>query len=125
MNIKNLLSTSLKNILWLLLLILLGIGVFLAAPLMKKGPQKLKTVERAVKVRVITVSTIDVIPRVIGYGRIAPGRTWEAVAEVAGQVQWIADKLRDGHVVKAGDELLRSEERRVGNACLRLIRSLS
>ena len=109
MNIKNILSTSLKNILWLLILILLGIGVFLAAPLIKKGPQKLKTIEHPVKVRAITVSAIDVIPRVIGYGRIAPGRTWEAVAEVAGQVKWIADDLRDGHVVKAGDELLQIE----------------
>jgi RND family efflux transporter MFP subunit len=103
-------STKLKSILWLLLPVLAGIVVFVAAPLIKTGPQKSETPEQAVKVRTITVSKLDVIPRVIGYGKVVPVRTWDAVAEVAGQVNWIADELRDGRDVTAGKELLRIED---------------
>ncbi|MCF6281873.1 MAG: efflux RND transporter periplasmic adaptor subunit [Candidatus Polarisedimenticolaceae bacterium] len=58
----------------------------------------------------MVVTTLDVVPRSIGFGRVSPGRTWESVAEVAGQVTWVADELRDGHVVTAGSELLRIED---------------
>ncbi len=109
MSAKSLTSIRWRNILWLVLLISMGIAVFMVAPLLKSGPQKVDTAERPIKVRAITVSRVDVTPRVTGYGRIAPARTWQAVAEVAGQVKWIAEELRDGHVVTKGDELLRIE----------------
>ena len=99
-----------KNILWLIALVLVGGGIFFAAPLLKKGPQKIEVVELAVKVRAITISAIDVVPRAIGYGKVEPERTWDAVAEVAGQVVWIADELRDGRIVKAGVKVLRIED---------------
>lgn len=99
-----------KNILWLIVLVSMGGAAYYAAPMLKKGPQKTKVVERAVKVRMIKISKIDVVPRAIGYGKVAPARTWDSVAEVAGQIIWIADELRDGRIVKAGAEVLRIED---------------
>ena len=89
--------------------VVIGIAIVFAAPLIKSGPTKTSAVERAVKVRAITVAPVDVTPRVLGYGKVIPARTWEAVAEVAGQVEWVADDLKDGQQVVAGAELLRIE----------------
>ncbi len=110
MDIKIFLPIKLKRILWLLFPVLAGVAVILVAPVMKNGPKKTEFVEQAVKVRTIKISKIDVVPRVTGYGKIIPARTWDAVAEVAGQVNWISDDLRDGRVVMAGSELLRIED---------------
>jgi len=102
--------TKWKHVLWLLIPVLVGIAIVVVAPSMKSGPKKTKSVERPVKVRTIKISEIDVVPRAIGYGKITPSRTWDAVAEVAGQVEWIANDLQDGRVVRAGTELLRIED---------------
>lgn len=58
----------------------------------------------------MVVPTLDVVPRSIGFGRVSPGRTWESVAEISGQVTWVAEALRDGRVVTAGTEVLRGYE---------------
>lgn len=110
MNDKTPLAKTWKRSLWFLPPILIGIAVVIAAPLMKSGPEVIEATERAVKVRVIKVSELDVVPRVTGYGKIVPARTWDAVAEVAGQVVWVADDLRDGRIITSGTELLRIEE---------------
>lgn len=110
MSTKSLIAGKWKSIFWLLLLVFLGIAAFIAAPMLKKAPKKITIAERAVKVRALTVSEIDVVPRVIGYGKVEPARTWEAVAEVPGQVKWVSDALRDGRIVTAGTELLRIED---------------
>lgn len=102
--------TKWKHIFWLLIPVFIGIAVVVVAPILKSGPQKAETTERPVKVRAIKVSNIDVVPRVIGYGRVVPARTWDAVAEVSGQVAWVSDDLLDGRVVAAGTELLRIED---------------
>ena len=110
MNDKFTTSNHWKHILWLLIPLLFGVAVVLIAPRMKKDPQQTEPMERSIKVRTIKISKMDVVPRVTGYGTVASARTWEAVAEVAGQVIWISDNLRDGRVVNAGTELLRIEE---------------
>jgi len=90
--------------------ILLGVAFIIAAPLTKKPPQTTQVKEHPLKVRSMLVPMLDVIPRSTGFGRVAPGKTWEAVAEISGQVVWIAGELRDGNVVEAGTELLRIED---------------
>ena len=90
--------------------ILLGVAVIVSASLLKRPPKQIPIVEQPVKVRAIKVPSLDVIPRSNGYGRVTPARSWDAVAEVAGQVVWIADELRGGRVVTAGTELLRIED---------------
>lgn len=90
--------------------LIVGLTAIFLSPLIKSKPQETQTPERAAKVRAITVSKLAVLPRAIGYGTVKPARTWEAVAEVAGQVEWISNDLKNGRTVPAGTELLRIED---------------
>jgi len=85
----------------------IGIAVILFAQAIKSPPKKVEVAERAVKVRAIKISKIDVIPRAIGYGTMRPGRTWDVVAEVLGQVSWVSDELENGRLVAAGTGMFR------------------
>ena len=90
--------------------LLFGVAIIVVAPKLKSPPKQSPVKEHPVKVSVMTLPSLDVVPRSTGFGRVSPGRTWESVAEVSGQVVWIADALRDGRVVTAGTELLRIED---------------
>jgi hypothetical protein len=90
--------------------ILIGAAAILFSPQIKSGPQTTEPVERATKVRAMTVSELAVTPRAVGYGTVGPARTWEAVAEVAGQVAWVSKDLKNGRTVPAGAEMLRIED---------------
>jgi len=94
----------------MLIAIFLGITAIILAPKLKKPPKPHPIIERATKVRSIVVESLDVVPRSIGFGRVSPGRTWESVAEISGQVIWVSDELRDGKVVAEGTELLRIDD---------------
>lgn len=90
--------------------VLIGVALIIVAPKLKSPPKQISVQERPVKVNSIKVLSLDVVPVATGFGRVSPGRTWESVAEVSGQVVWIADELQDGNVVAAGTELLRIED---------------
>jgi RND family efflux transporter MFP subunit len=94
----------------LLAALLIGGAVILLASNLKRPPKPVAVAEQAVKVRAMKVAKLDVVPRTTGFGRVAPAKSWEAVAEVAGQVVWLADGLQHGRIVKAGSELLRIED---------------
>ena len=95
---------------WLVPPILIALIFFIVAPRVKRPPQKAAAVERAVRVRVITVSRIPILVKAVGYGTTEPARTWEAVAEVSGQVIWLSDELKGGKIVAQGTELLRIDD---------------
>ncbi|MBT7954345.1 MAG: hypothetical protein HN731_04100 [Rhodospirillaceae bacterium] len=95
---------------WIIPPVAIGLAAIFLAPMVKNPPQKSKVVERAVSVRTITVKKLKVFPRTIGFGRTQPGRTWQAVTEVAGQIIWVSEKLKNGHFTNAGDELLRVDD---------------
>jgi len=99
----------LRNII-MLLIIALGVALIMLAPKLKSPPKQVAVKERAVKVHAMKVPGLKVVPRTTGYGRVLPGRSWESVAEVAGRVAWISDKLQDGEIVSEGTELLRIED---------------
>lgn len=90
--------------------LLMGLAAIFLSPLIKSKPQEEPVVERAAKVRAITLSKLAVMPRAIGYGTVKPARTWEAVAEVAGQVVWVSNDLKNGQTVLSGAEMLRIED---------------
>ncbi len=96
--------------LWILPPVVLGVAVVLYAQAVKSPPKKAEVVERAVKARAIKLTRMEVVPRAVGYGSTRPGRSWNAVAEVAGQVSWISDQLKDGALVRQGTELLRLDD---------------
>jgi RND family efflux transporter MFP subunit len=52
-----------------------------------------------------------VIPTIKGFGKVQPGRSWGAVAQVAGPVIWTADNLRNGLLIAEGSELVRIDPR--------------
>jgi len=93
--------------LWFVPPVVIGVVAVLLAPSLINSPKKVETKPLAVKVRVIRVLNLKVRPTISGYGITQPGRIWEAVSEVAGQVVWVSDKLKNGHFVEAGTELLR------------------
>jgi len=95
---------------WLVPPVLIALIFFVVAPRVKQPPQKITAVERAVMVRVITVPRISIVAKAVGYGTTASARTWEAVAEVSGNVIWLSDKLKNGKIVAQGTELLRIDD---------------
>ncbi len=101
---------------WILPPLVMGVAAILLAPQLKRGPQMEPVAEKAVKVRAMKVPKLAVVPRAVGYGTVVPARSWEAVAEVAGQVVWISDDLKSGRTVPEGTELLRIEEADYGLA---------
>ncbi len=95
---------------WFIPPVLVALAVLFVTPMIKTPPQKASVTERAVKVRVIRAPKIKVMLRTVGYGKTAPAKTWEAVAEVAGQVAWLSDQLKNGRIVEQGAELLRIDD---------------
>ncbi len=73
----------------------------------KSGPQKKEVRETSKAMRVIQVPTVDLIPRVIGFGTAEPGNIWRAVAEVKGRVLEVHPDLKAGALLKEGTVLLK------------------
>lgn len=90
--------------------VLIAIAILLVAPRLKTPPEKIDAAENAVRVRVVGVVRLPLVLRAVGYGSTRAARTWEAVAEVSGRVDWLSDQLKSGKLVKAGSELLRIED---------------
>ena len=90
-----------------LLPVALGAAAVGYAVMNREGPQRTQPEERVTPVRVVTVPSVDVVPRALGYGTASPGRVWEAVAEVGGTVIYRHPELEKGSILRAGTELLR------------------
>ena len=73
----------------------------------REGPQRTPPEVRVTPVRIVTVPSVDVVPRALGYGSVSPGRVWEAVGEVSGTVIYRHPELEKGAILQAGTELLR------------------
>ena len=99
-------SRSLRR--WLFLAPL-GIGAAAAAWLLGSGqePEHLPEREVARPVRVIEAPALAAVPRAVGYGSVAPGRTWQAIAEVGGRVVEVHERLEAGAILRSGTVLLR------------------
>ena len=73
----------------------------------RSAPDQAAPQEIARPVRVITVEPTDVVPRALGYGHVEPGRVWQAVAQVGGQVVEMHPLLDRGQLIPAGETILR------------------
>lgn len=58
-------------------------------------------------VRTIKLEPVDFVPRAVGYGTVEPGRVWEAVAQVSGQIVDEHPRLERGRLIEAGTEILK------------------
>ncbi len=100
-----------KQPLWKKLLGVLPIIIAIIVIIMlfksKSGPQKKVVSEAQRDMRVIQVPTVDLIPRIIGFGTAEPGNIWRAVAEVKGRVLEAHPDLKSGAILKKGTVLLK------------------
>lgn len=87
--------------------ILLGAAVLAWQITGKEPPDHGPPEEVARSVRVIEVKPVTFIPRAIGFGFVEPGKVWDGVAQVEGQVVYRHPELERGRILEAGTELLR------------------
>ncbi|GHD40126.1 hypothetical protein GCM10017083_03090 [Thalassobaculum fulvum] len=87
--------------------VVLGAAVLAAVVATKSGPERGAADEAAARVRVLDVAATPFVPRVTGYGSVAPGRSWSAVAQVSGRIARVAPELERGRRVQAGTELVK------------------
>lgn len=73
--------------------------------LVKKGKNELEQ-----PVSVLKVKKMTVIPRLLGYGDVQPGKVWKAVAEVSGKIIWKDSRLNSGEFYQKGDLLLKIDD---------------
>lgn len=98
---------SLKFVLITLPVIAIGAG-FLGYKIKTKAPPaQIVVSERVTDVRVVPAMAGSVSPRVRGYGLVAPARTFEAIAQVSGRVDWVNPDLKRGAILPAGTVLAR------------------
>ena len=85
----------------------IGAGILAFIVSHSAPPERIALAERASAVRVIVAKTQSITPAFVGFGVVAPARTFEAIAEVGGVVEYMNPALRDGQILSAGSVLLR------------------
>ncbi len=91
--------------------IALAAFVYVASGTSPKPPRAAEKKEKPTPVKVIGAKPTTVTPSILGYGSVQPGRSWDAVAQVAGPITWTSDSLRNGLLIKQGSELVRIDKR--------------
>jgi RND family efflux transporter MFP subunit len=87
--------------------ILAGVAILAFFMLGGSEPETKPPAEKARPVSVITVPSVDFVPRAVGYGNVQPGRSWDAVAEVSGRIVFKHELLESGELISGGLEVLR------------------
>lgn len=85
----------------------LGLAVLAAVVATRGTPERVAAPEVAARVRVLEIAAVPFVPRVIGYGAVKPGRSWSAVAQVAGRIARVAPALERGGRIAAGAEIVK------------------
>ncbi|MDE9450341.1 hypothetical protein J3R80_07645 [Aliiroseovarius sp. Z3] len=98
---------GLKLLLITLPLALIGVATLAYVISTRTPPDRHELTERASPVRVIAAKTYKIAPTLVGFGVVAPARTYQAIAEVGGTVEYVNPALRDGQILPAGSILLR------------------
>jgi len=94
------------KIVWIIFFVLIGVGVIILGSKFKKPLQEIEMAEFATKAKIISVPKLTLKINAVGYGHVKASDHWDAVAEIAGRIIFLSDKLKDGEFVAAGDELL-------------------
>ena len=87
--------------------VLAGIVIVAVAIKSRQMPEQVPAGELAKSVRVIVTPEVELVPRAIGYGNVKPGKVWQAVAQVGGQIIEIHPQLKKGAIIGKGEVLLR------------------
>ncbi|MEO1469792.1 MAG: hemolysin D [Pseudomonadota bacterium] len=87
--------------------VLLGAAILWLALETQPAPPVIEPAERRVPVSVVTAAPRAFVPRVSGYGTVAPARVWTAIAQVAGPVTYLNPSFARGGFVAEGEVLVR------------------
>ncbi len=86
--------------------IIIGVLVFMYMKGQKQAPQIIEAGEVARSVRVIEAQEVSVVPKVRGFGSVAPGKSWVAIAQVSGEITKVYSDLKKGAIIKGGTVLV-------------------
>ncbi|HUS53169.1 MAG TPA: hypothetical protein VMY41_04085 [Thermohalobaculum sp.] len=73
----------------------------------REPPSRIAASETSTAVRVVAVEHQSFTPRVSGFGSVTPARVWDAVAQVAGRIEYVAPDFIRGGTVDKGSILVR------------------
>ncbi len=73
----------------------------------REAPERKPPAERVRAVRVIAAEPVELVPRVTGFGSVYPGTVWSAIAQVAGEAEFVHPDLKKGAILAAGTEIVR------------------
>lgn len=97
---------NLKSRRMLLALPALALIILIAVVKSQSGPQKKPQQDNAVAVEVASVARHQITPFVLGYGRVHPKETWQAISQVSGRVIFRHVDLEEGKTLPAGTKVL-------------------
>lgn len=84
-----------------------GIGLVAYAISSREPPAQIAIEESRTPVRILSVEPQPFLPRVSGFGTVAPSRIWNAVAQVSGRINAVNPDFVHGGTVRKGDMLVR------------------
>ncbi len=87
--------------------ILAAVAILVLLVKLREPPEQVALEERVEAVRVITVPRVQLVPRMVAYGTVSPGRVWEAVAQVSGKIIATHSRLEAGDFLSKDALLLR------------------
>ncbi|MCB1366468.1 MAG: hypothetical protein KDK00_01785 [Rhodobacteraceae bacterium] len=85
----------------------IGAGILAYVVSTSPPPGRIDIAERAVAVRVITAEITEITPALVGFGVVAPARTFEAIAQIGGTVEYVNPGLQNGQILPEDAVLLR------------------
>lgn len=86
--------------------ILIAVGVLFFVINQKQPPERNPPTEQARQVRVIEAIPMVLVPRVLGFGEVKPDKTWNASAQVSGEIVYVHPDLKKGAILQAGTEII-------------------
>ncbi|MEO1719690.1 MAG: efflux RND transporter periplasmic adaptor subunit [Pseudomonadota bacterium] len=87
--------------------VLIGALLLYSAIANRPPPEQKPISEQARAARVMTVEPKPFTPRASGFGEVQPARVWEAVAQVAGPIEFVSPDLQAGKIISRGTEIIR------------------
>ncbi len=100
-------ATNWKRRILILPPIILAVLLLVLVMKNKKAPEQVPAVEQSRSVRTINITPMNVVPRVLGYGVVEPGRVWNAVAQVSGRIIKVHPDFKKGAILPKGTEIVR------------------
>ena len=93
--------------LWIVPPVIVGVLFMIFMTGGKQPPAKSERGEPVRAVRIISISSMDLLPAAEGYGTVQPAKVWTAVAQVSGRIIDMHAKLRNGEIIPADTLLYR------------------